>query len=385
MLLIFNIWMTISWLLYNWTVGKSCILADEMGLGKTVQTVALISHLFHHLHLFPFLIIVPNSTVRNWEAELARWAPLLHVAPYYGTPDARKIVMEYLIQTSPSSKKRQSNQNYVKCHVVLTSYEICLRNRVELERIDWELMVVDEGQRLKSATAKLSKLLTSIGKVHWRLLLTGTPLQNSMSECFNLLAFVDAAKFGDAKALEKFGVVDKNNIGELHALLQPYILRRLKKDVLKGLIPEKVEVLVAAEMSAMQKELYRLILSRNSGLLRMNKNAREKYARRTGLSNIMMELRKLVNHPYLIQGGLPPQSASLDDEKRHRALIDASGKFKITHRLLQQLRQRDNRVLIFFTSTQMMNIFEVTNTLLPPLFAVVAVEWVVVLFRSVDS
>ncbi|KAG0331006.1 hypothetical protein BG000_011296 [Podila horticola] len=340
----------LNWLRYNHWKNVNSILADEMGLGKTIQMVAFVTTLYHQLKAFPCLIVVPNSTLTNWVREFAKWAPDLRVVPYYGGQASRSVVRDFELF-------HRGTQD-LKCHVVVTTYEMIV-NPVDsalFRRNSWECLVVDEGQRLKNENSMLFVKLNELA-IENRVLLTGTPLQNNIRELFSLMNFLDPVKFADVTELEKkYENLDKSAVEELHGLLKPFFLRRTKDEVLKDL-PPKSEVIVPVGMSALQKEIYKGILARNHKLLQSITNRGGTASnRKASLHNILMELRKCLNHPYLIEGVEPRYLNTA--ELVHKSLIEAGGKLELLHNMLPKLKQNGHRVLIFSTMTRLLDILE---------------------------
>ncbi|ORZ21964.1 P-loop containing nucleoside triphosphate hydrolase protein, partial [Lobosporangium transversale] len=340
----------LNWLRYNHWKNVNSILADEMGLGKTIQMVAFVTTLFHELRAFPCLIVVPNSTLTNWVREFAKWSPDLRVVAYYGPQTSRTVVREYELF--------HRGTHDLKCHVVVTTYEMIVNpvDSIWFRKNSWECLVVDEGQRLKNENSMLFIKLNEL-VVENRVLLTGTPLQNNIRELFSLMNFLDPVKFSDVTELEKkYENLDKNAVEELHGLLKPFFLRRTKDEVLKDL-PPKSEVIVPVGMSALQKEIYKGILARNHKLLQSITNRGGTASnRKASLHNILMELRKCLNHPYLIEGVEPRYLDTA--ELVHKSLIEAGGKLELLHNMLPKLKQNGHRVLIFSTMTRLLDILE---------------------------
>ncbi|KAG0206195.1 hypothetical protein BGX28_002330 [Mortierella sp. GBA30] len=340
----------LNWLRYNHWKNVNSILADEMGLGKTIQMVAFVTTLYHQLRAFPCLIVVPNSTLTNWVREFAKWAPDLRVVAYYGPQTSRSVVRDYELF--------HQGTHDLKCHVVVTTYEMIVNatDGALFRKNSWECLVVDEGQRLKNENSMLFVKLNEL-VIENRVLLTGTPLQNNIRELFSLMNFLDPVKFSDVTELEKkYENLDKTAVEELHGLLKPFFLRRTKDEVLKDL-PPKSEVIVPVGMSALQKEIYKGILARNHKLLQSITNRGGTASnRKASLHNILMELRKCLNHPYLIEGVEPRYLDTA--ELVHKSLIEAGGKLELLHNMLPKLKQNGHRVLIFSTMTRLLDILE---------------------------
>lgn len=203
-----------------------------MGMGKTIQTIAFVLSLFDRYKVFPFLVIVPNSTLGNWINEFERWAPSLDVVSYNGSADSRKLIEDYEIFVD-------RKKGHVKFHVLLTTYECLLIDSHLFKGIKWQAMILDEGHRLKNDQGLLFNKILDFQVVQ-RVILTGTPLQNNVREILNLLYFLEPKTFGDreerAKGFEED--LSKENIQELHEMLRPRMLRRTKDESLT--LPPKV-------------------------------------------------------------------------------------------------------------------------------------------------
>ncbi|KAI5303399.1 hypothetical protein KEM55_000564, partial [Ascosphaera atra] len=212
--------------------------------------------------------------------------------------------------------------------------------------IPWAGLIVDEGQRLKSDKNLLYGALSSI-KFPFKLLLTGTPLQNNIRELFNLLQFLDTTK--DAEALaEEYEELDKEKINELHNMIRPFFLRRTKVQVLTFL-PPMAQIIIPISMTVLQKKLYKSILAKNPSLIKaiFDRKAGKKLsvAERSNLNNILMQLRKCLCHPFVYSRAI--EDTSVPPEVSHRNLIDASAKLKLLELLLPRLQERGHRVLLF--------------------------------------
>ena len=282
------------------------MLADEMGLGKTVQSISFLTTLYEKKTRGPFLVVAPVSTLRNWEREFEKWAPHINVIKYAGTPDARKIIKEH--EFFFSDKSASAKDAPLKFSVLLTSYNLILQDESVLKKFNWEVLIVDEAQRLKNKSSKLFQAFFNY-KINFKLLLTGTPLQNSLQELFVLLHFLTPETFKSVDEFkQQFGdpLTREQQINKLHKLLAPHMLRRVKADVL-GNLPGKAEFIVRVEMSELQLEYYRAILTKNYKILNGTTNGK---STRFSLSNIMMELQKCCNHPFLFLGAEPQNTAS---------------------------------------------------------------------------
>ncbi|KKK20987.1 hypothetical protein ARAM_000623 [Aspergillus rambellii] len=257
----------LEWLKSLWMNGLCGILADEMGLGKTVQAISLIAFFKEKNISGPFLISAPLSTVSNWVDEFGKWTPGIKTVLYHGTKDERAALRSKFM-----SLKDQKKMDFP---VVCTSYEICMNDRKFLAQYQWRYIIVDEGHRLKNMNCRLIKELLSYNSAN-RLLITGTPLQNNMTELWSLLHFLLPEIFNDLNSfqnwfdfssmLDNSGQTDvierrkRNLVSTMHSILKPFLLRRVKTDVETSL-PKKREYILYAPLTAEQKDLYREILN----------------------------------------------------------------------------------------------------------------------------
>ncbi|XP_064032288.1 chromodomain-helicase-DNA-binding protein 1 isoform X2 [Pogoniulus pusillus] len=322
----------LNWLAHSWCKGNSCILADEMGLGKTIQTISFLNYLFHEHQLYgPFLLVVPLSTLTSWQREIQTWAPQMNAVVYLGDITSRNMIRTHEWM-HPQTKR-------LKFNILLTTYEILLKDKSFLGGLNWVFIGVDEAHRLKNDDSLLYKTLIDFKSNH-RLLITGTPLQNSLKELWSLLHFIMPEKFASWEDFEKeHGKGREFGYASLHKELEPFLLRRVKKDVEKSL-PAKVEQILRMEMSALQKQYYKWILTRNYKALSKGSKGST-----SGFLNIMMELKKCCNHCYLIKP--PDDNEFYNKQEALQHLIRSSGKLILLDKLLIRLRERGNRVLIF--------------------------------------
>jgi len=270
-----------------------------MGLGKTVQCVSMLGYLRDELLIGgPFLVVVPLSTVPNWASELKKWLPSANSVVYVGDTKSREVIRRFEFGEgfadasggsgggkrkkgggggAPSSSSSQSRRSTLRAprttrfDVLVTTYELVLKDAALLNKVRWNYLVVDEAHRLKNSEAALYKGLSAMRFAN-KLLVTGTPLQNSLRELWALLHFLDPAKFPDSAEFEKeYEVKEAEQVLKLHEQLRPHLLRRVIKDVEKSL-PPKNERILRVGMTPLQKRYYRWILTRN--FRDLNKGAR---------------------------------------------------------------------------------------------------------------
>ncbi|KAK9967910.1 hypothetical protein ABG768_002273 [Culter alburnus] len=332
---------SLNWMAHSWCKGNSCILADEMGLGKTIQTISFLNYMFNDHQLYgPFLLVVPLSTLTSWQREIHLWAPQMNVVVYLGDINSRNMIRTHEWM-HPQTKR-------LKFNILLTTYEILLKDKSFLGNVSWAFIGVDEAHRLKNDDSLLYKTMMEFKSNH-RLLITGTPLQNSLKELWSLLHFIMPEKFHSWELFEEeHGKGRDSGYTSLHKELEPFLLRRVKKDVEKSL-PAKVEQILRVEMSAVQKQYYKWILTRNYKALSKGTKGST-----SGFLNIMMELKKCCNHCYLIKP--PDDNEFYNRQEGLQHLIRNSGKLVLLDKLLVRLKERGHRVLIFSQMVRMLDI-----------------------------
>lgn len=245
---------------------------------------------------------------------------------------------------------------HIVAHVVIMSYESAQdpRTAALFRSVQWAGLVVDEAQRLKNDQNLLFEALTAM-KIPFRLLLTGTPLQNNKRELFNLLQFIDSSQ-NAAKLDEEYGVLDKETIPKLHERIRPYFLRRTKLGVLKFL-PPMAQIILPVTMTNIQEKLSKSIMTKNPKLIKaIFANNKMKPSDRGSLNNILMQLRKCLCHPFMYSQAI--EEHHQDQDVMHRNLVEASAKLILLRIMLPKLKDRGHRVLIFSQFLQQLDIIE---------------------------
>ena len=329
----------LNWLIKLYENGINGILADEMGLGKTLQTISLLAYLKESCNVDgPHLVITPKSTISNWCKEVQRFCPSVRAFKFIGDKHER-------------AKLKAAHLDFgTGFDVCITTYEVAITEKAALSKLVWRYLIIDEAHRIKNETSVLSQVVRMFS-THFRLLITGTPLQNNLHELWAMLNYLlpdifdSSDQFDDWFSLDGGESKPEDVLSQLHKILRPFLLRRLKADVEKDL-PPKREIKLLIGMSEMQRAWYASVLTKNIDVL----NAMG--GQRSQMHNILMHLRKCANHPYLFDGAEQPPF--INDER----IIKNSGKVILLDKLLQKLHPQGHRVLIFSQMTRMLDILE---------------------------
>jgi len=329
----------LNWMISLYENGINGILADEMGLGKTLQTISLLGYMKHFRNINgPHMVLVPKSTLANWMNEFKKWCPTLRAICLIGDQATRNVFIRDVMMPGGWD-------------VCVTSYEMILREKSVFKKFNWKYMVIDEAHRIKNEESLLSKVIREI-KTANRLLLTGTPLQNNLHELWALLNFLLPDIFSSSEDFDEWFntnscLGDDSLVARLHGVLKPFLLRRLKADVEKSLLPKK-ETKIFIPMSKMQRDWYTKILLKDIEIV----NGAGKMEKMR-LQNILMQLRKCSNHPYLFDGAEPGPPYTTDEH-----IITNSAKLVVLDKLLPKLMAAGSRVLIFTQMARMLDILE---------------------------
>jgi SNF2 family DNA or RNA helicase len=325
-----------SWLRFAQRLGLGVILADDMGLGKTIQTLALAQRLKEEMGQLPapLLLICPTSVVTNWQKESEKFTPNLTTLVHQGS-------------------QRHQNGAFVTAaqnvDIVLTSYALARRDEAMLKQVTWLGVVLDEAQNIKNANTKQARVIRSL-PADFRLALTGTPVENRLSELWSILHFLNPGYLGSqTRFRERFAIpIERNGDQEaalqLRKLTRPFILRRVKTDptVIQDL-PDKQEVKVYCHLSEEQATLYEAVV--RDGMQAIEAEEAGGIGRKGLVLSMLMQLKQICNHPaqYLHQTGA---YNSFEDN-------DRSGKLGRLHALLDEILAEGDRLLIFSQFTEM--------------------------------
>ncbi|KAF0972766.1 hypothetical protein FDP41_009015 [Naegleria fowleri] len=272
----------VMWLLKNYLEKKNVILADDMGIGKTVQVISTINYLMNFENIKgPFLIVVPKSILGNWVNEFKKWQlETINVLAYYGTIEKKRALQKYAIFLDESIQNR-----YLLPNVVITTKESITRQHL-FDTIHWKYVVIDEAHFLSNQNSKVYKKMKLL-KAEAMLLLTGTPLQNNLTQFFSLLKFLNQTKpFNDS--LKEFKKLYESNIKEFGSRIKEIMLRRSKEEVLNNVIKPKEEYILLLEPTPLQEDCFRVV--------------REEMEEEENSENTLqhvIDCMKIANHPFI--------------------------------------------------------------------------------------
>jgi SNF2 family DNA or RNA helicase len=333
-----------AWLTFLRRFGLGACLADDMGLGKTVQLIAYLLHIKENTDVsssrrqtdppgWPALIICPTSVLGNWQKELQRFAPSLNVMLHYGS---RRLDAGFFYGAASQAD------------VVLTSYATAALDQELLKEFTWAAICLDEAQNIKNAQTKQSAAVRSFPALH-RIALTGTPIENRLSELWSIYDFITPGYLGTAKAFnDRFSNAiekerDEKRTVDLQNLVKPFMLRRKKKDPNIQLdLPDKNEMKTYVHLTAEQAALYDQTV--NGLLERMQKL--EGIERKGAILGALTGLKQLCDHPMLVTKEALPETDS-DNKLDTSLLINRSSKLERLLDMVKELREEDERCLIF--------------------------------------
>ncbi|XP_061367078.1 probable helicase CHR10 [Gastrolobium bilobum] len=353
----------VSWLIRRYKLGVNVILGDEMGLGKTLQAISFLSFLkVRRLSLGPFLVICPLSVTDGWVSEIVKFTPKLEVFKYVGDKEYRRN-LRMKIHEHVTGQSSTLNV-LLPFDVLLTTYDIAMMDQDFLSQIPWQYAIIDEAQRLKNPSSVLFSILKDRYIMPRRLLMTGTPIQNNLSELWALLYFCMPSVFGTLdeflstfKDISDLTAVNdapkvKERLKILRSVLGVFMLRRTKAKLMECgnlVLPPLTESTVLVPLVSLQKKVYLSILRKElPKLLALSSGT----SNHQSLQNIVLQLRKACSHPYLFPG-IEPEPY---EEGEH--LVLASGKLLILDQLLQKLRYSGHRVLLFAQMTHTLDILQ---------------------------
>ncbi|GAX72787.1 hypothetical protein CEUSTIGMA_g243.t1 [Chlamydomonas eustigma] len=397
----------LAWMVRCFDHGINAILADEMGLGKTLQTISFLAYLKYVRGVQgPHLVVVPLSVLSSWMLEFKKWCPTLRVVRLHVNDEGERARLRKEVLGNPSS-----------FDVAVTTYDMVKSQHFGealKTSIFWRYLVLDEGHKVKNEETRISQ---EMRRIHMQnvLLLTGTPVQNNLHELYALLNFMYPDVFVDSEPFDmafnlSTNTVDDSKLEAAHHLLRPFLLRRVKDEVETSL-PPKMETRISCPLTEMQTFWYRRLLLRDSsyiadeekeevkagtkveveatraagnsmaqdqnkvldnGSFQEELNPTEagsssvamvaggsKQSGRGGesfkrLMNLLMQLRKVCNHPYMF----PEAEPDFDGVTTGEDLLEGSGKLKVLDKLLGKLKTRGHRVVLFSQFNLMLNIIE---------------------------
>eukprot|EP01060_Flectonema_neradi_P025856 TRINITY_DN3469_c1_g1_i5.p1 TRINITY_DN3469_c1_g1~~TRINITY_DN3469_c1_g1_i5.p1 ORF type:complete len:903 (+),score=142.02 TRINITY_DN3469_c1_g1_i5:37-2745(+) len=350
----------VSWMIQNWQCRRPCILGDEMGLGKTCQIITFFESLRRMYGLDgPFLVIAPLATLGHWQREATEWTDF-NVVCYGGDGDSRNTIENFEFYHRNNSGGLTKN---IKFNIIVTTYEWIIRSPETFSGNKWASIVIDEGHRLKNECSTLFLKLQKF-KSDFRMILTGTPVQNNIGELYAILHFLDPKMVPKTKDqfIANYTPLTQERLAQLFELLGDRLLRR-EKELVEKSIPPKIEIMVKVPMVRFQAQAYKAALTKNGEFLAGDRGRQAASQAR----NISMELRKCCNHPWLLEGGeaktLEDAGLSVNGQPPNsdvvmELLLKSSAKMIFLDKLLAKLRKEGHRVLIFSQFVIMLEIIQ---------------------------
>ncbi|MFU1793375.1 DEAD/DEAH box helicase [Paenibacillus azoreducens] len=327
-----------SWLAFMRRFGLGACLADDMGLGKTVQFITYLLHLKENggeeEQKLPSLLICPTSVLGNWQKELGRFAPSLNVMLHYG---------------SRRSDEEAFRREIRHADIVLTSYATATLDQDILKAVAWESLCLDEAQNIKNAQTKQSSAVRSFPARH-RIALTGTPIENRLSELWSLYDFMNPGYLGNLRAFSARFIQpiekerDEEQTQQLQKLVKPFMLRRKKKDpAIQLALPEKNEMKTYIHLTSEQGALYDQTV--NDLMNRVQKL--EGIQRKGAILSALTHLKQICDHPLLLTGEPFEYPKDEDQSMNTEALLSRSAKLERLLDMVRELREEGDRCLIF--------------------------------------
>jgi len=320
----------VGWLAFLERWGLGACLADDMGLGKTIQFIAFLLHLQEQNALeHPTLLVCPTSVLGNWEREVKKFGPTLRVMLHHGDKRAKGKAFAKAVKDKD---------------LVITSYALVYRDSEELQGIAWQGVVLDEAQNIKNPEAKQSQMVRQL-QAQFRIALTGTPVENRLSELWSILDFLNPGYLGPrnffhrrfAVPIERYG--DTASLQTLRSLVQPFILRRLKTDrtIIQDL-PEKQEMTVFCGLSPEQAALYQKTVDQSL----VEIESAEGLQRHGMILALLVKLKQICNHPALLKSESAKKKSDSD-----LAFRNQSGKLQRLEEMLDEALAEGDRALLF--------------------------------------
>ena len=320
------------WLYFMSKWGLGTCLADDMGLGKTIQVLALIEKYIEQGVKSPFLIIAPTSVIGNWEQEIARFLPHLSCYIHQGVDRVAKEQLVEIIKTTP---------------IIITSYALLTRDFDRLKDINWFAVIVDEAQNIKNPFSKQSKYLRSL-KNKVRIALTGTPIENSLSDLWGIMEFLNPGLLGSYEAFRRDFLIpiqledDKERLNRLKSLISPFVLRREKTDPSIELnLPEKKEQIVNAFLTKEQIFLYKSMVKE----IQTRIDTTNGIAKKGLILSTITKLKQICDHPALFL-------------KDNSIIEKRSGKLEILKSMLSPILSKGESAIIFTQFASMGHILQ---------------------------